>query len=271
MPFVAMQGRAALASADSAGGCRPASTVARVFAERFGGVVDSPRVHGIEDPSLWRRVHNLWISELYASLKPQVAGRLSLAIDQEITLFEQDNAAERLRPDLHATPRASDPAPPPQPALQPGATRAVGYAEGVEAWSTESRHFLVLRDLDGGQVQGVLEILSPTNKGHYGRLDLEAFAQRRQRLLRSTVCYLEVDAVAQGVRWLPTCLNELSVHAGVAWSSMPEKTGRRFRGWAWAAGGQLPLIPWDLGAYGQVSIDLERTLAEAMGAAGLRR
>jgi hypothetical protein len=180
---------------------------------------------GTVDSSVWRKVHNLWISEVYTALKPQVAGRLSLAIDQEITLLDHDVPVERMRPDIHTVAHGTHPAPSTNPSG--GAPRAVEYAEGVEAWSTESRHFTIQRDLGGGQVIGVFEILSPTNKGCFNRLDLEAFAHRRQRLLQSGVSYLQVDAVAQGTRWLPRSLEQLSRHAGIAWTSTAEGTQRR--------------------------------------------
>ena len=140
------------------------------------------KLSDLEDPVLWRKVHNPWISEVYQALKHQVAGRLGLSIDQE----------------------------------------AVAYAEGVEQWSAESRHFVVLRDLGGGEVVALLETLK-----------------------------------------------ELDVHRGVAWSTIPDPTGRRFRGWAWNEPLVLPKIPWDLGIHGVLTLDLRQTLREALLASGL--
>ena len=123
-----------------------------------------------EDPSLWRKVHNLWISELYHALKPQVAGKLSLSIDEEVTLVETEGPPRRLRPDLHLTEGFSQGKENREAKPLPG---AVAYAEGTEDCATESRHYLVLGDLSGKRVVGVLEILSPTNKGYYSRFDLD--------------------------------------------------------------------------------------------------
>lgn len=146
----------------------------------------------------------------------------------------------------------------------------VAHAAGVEDWSRETRHFLVLHDLNGERVVAILEILSPTNKGFYAHADFEAFRDRRLRLLSSPISYMEIDAVPAGTRWLPRTLLALDKHAGVVWASVPCPSGeRRFEGWAWAAGGPLPRVPWDLGAYGSVAVDLEGTFSEAAATAGL--
>ena len=115
----------------------------------------------------------------------------------------------------------------------------------------------------------MLEILSPTNKGYYADLDLAAFRERRQRLLSSAITYMEIDAVPAGTRWLPRCLRDLQKHAGVAWSSLPDVAGRRFRGWAWPEAGPLPKVPWDLGEHGVIRLDLEESLAEALATGGI--
>jgi hypothetical protein len=109
----------------------------------------------LEDPTLWRKVHNPWISEIYQALKAQVAGRLGLSIDQEITLIELEGAPRQLRADLHLTELRAEGGPAVH--TQPHAG-AVAYAEGLEEWSTESRHFIVLRDLSGERVVALLEI-----------------------------------------------------------------------------------------------------------------
>jgi len=115
----------------------------------------------------------------------------------------------------------------------------------------------------------VLEILSPTNKGHYSRLDIEHFSERRHRLLASDASYIEVDAVASGVRWLPRCPESLRPNSGVVWTSKPDASGRAFRGWAWRSEGPLPSVPWDLGEHGSLTVDLDSTLLEPTRAAGI--
>ena len=224
-----------------------------------------------EDPLLWRKLHNLWISEIYQCLKPQVAGRFSLSIDQEVTMLEIGEVTRRLRPDLRSTegsPLSAASAGEPSQGAKKTAG-AVAYAEGVEAFSTESRHFIVLQDLEGKRVIAVLEVLSPTNKGFYSRFGLDSFEERRKRLLGSDVSYMEIDALSVGSRWLPRCLADLTQYAGVAWFSIPGPGGRLFRGWAWQAEGPLPAVPWDLGDYGIVNVDLATTLREALLASGL--
>ena len=219
----------------------------------------------LADPMLWGKVHNPWISEIYHALKPQVAGRLSLSIDQEISLIEAEAPPQRLRTDVHLTDLGTAGAPAAKPMPSTG---AVAYAEGVEEWSRESRHFVVLRDLSGGEVVALLEVLSPTNKGYYARADSEAFFERRHRLLSGPIAYLEVDAVPVGARWIPACLDELKSYAGLAWSSIPEATGRRFRGWAWTEAGPLAKVAWDLGRHGNLEVDLDLTFREALQATG---
>jgi hypothetical protein len=150
------------------------------------------------------------------------------------------------------------------------ATGAVAHAAGVEDWSREARHYIVLYDLSGEREVAILEVLSPTNKGVYSGADLEAFRDRRQRLLSASISYMEIDAVPAGMRWLPRSLSELGKHAGVVWTSVPCPSGeRRFEGWAWAARGPLPCVPWDLGSHGIVTVDLERSFNEAAATAGL--
>lgn len=220
-----------------------------------------------KDPVLWRKIHNLWISEIYQRLKPQVKGRLALGIDEDVTVSTYDAPPSRVQPDLYASERT--PAAPQPSRSSLGSLHAVAYAEGTEEWDTEIRHFIVVRDLRGESVVGILEILSPTNKGYFSESDRIAFMERRQRLLASAIAYMEIDAVPVGTRWLPRCLAELATHAGVGWSSLPIPPRRSFRGWAWNDPGPLPRIPWDLGDFGVLSIDLDESLREALDSAGI--
>lgn len=217
------------------------------------------------DPMLWRKVHNLWISEIYQELKPQVAGRLSLAIDQEVTLIDPSADPMRIRPDVRVT-AIGKPVTAARPAVAGG---AVAYAEGVESLSAESRHFITVQDLTGARVIGVIEVLSPTNKGHYSPAEPESFARRRHRLLAADLSYAEIDAVPFGTRWLPRSLESLRAHSGVIWTSVPRDDARLYRGWAWPLGETAPRVDCDLGEHGSVALDLDTTLREALKAAGV--
>lgn len=221
----------------------------------------------LENPFLSRKLHNLWISEICQYLKPQVKGKLTLSIGEEITLVDLSGERSRLYPDLHLTGGADRKV---SGNLPGEAINAVAHAVGTEEWSRETRHYLVLHDLSGEQVVAILEVLSPTNKGYYSQTDLDAFRDRRQRLLSGGISYMEIDAIPVGTRWLPRSLVELHKHAGVVWESVPSAgCERRFEGWAWAAQGPLPTVPWDLGPHGSVKVDLEYTGSEAAGTAGL--
>jgi hypothetical protein len=223
----------------------------------------------LDRPELWRTIHNLWISEICQSLKPQVKGRLGISIDEEVTLTDAAGDKSRHYPDLHVS--AGKPERPVVAGDSP-ATGAVAHAVGVENWSRESRHFIVLEDLQSRRVIGILELLSPTNKGVYSRADLEAFRERRLRLLSAPISYLEIDAVAAGTRWLPSSLRALEPHDGVVWTSLPLPTGeRKVEGWAWGPAGPLPRVPWELGAFGRLEVDLGGTFSEAVETAGLSR
>lgn len=112
-------------------------------------------------------------------------------------------------------------------------------------------------------------MLSPTNKGSYSRADLDAFRDRRRQFLATSAAYVEIDALPEGQRWLPQCLRELDGYAGVVWTSVPANAARQFEGWAWRVGDRLPTVPWDLGEFGELRLDLESTLVEALTAAGL--
>ncbi len=221
----------------------------------------------LENPLLWRKIHNLWIAEICQSLKSQVMGRLTISIGEEVTLVDIGGDRSRVYPDLHLAGSSSGEG---ASTSAREATGAVAHAAGVEDWSRETRNYIVLHDLSGEKVVAVLEILSPTNKGYFASADFEAFRDRRQRLLSSAISYMEIDAVPAGRRWLPRCLLELEMHVGVVWTSVPCPGGeRRFEGWAWAAGGPLPCVPWYLGAHGSVHVYLDRTFSEAALTAGL--
>jgi hypothetical protein len=221
----------------------------------------------LENPSLWRKIHNLWIGEVCQSLKPQVRGRLSISIGEEVTLLEVGGGRTRVYPDVHLAGGDARVGP---TASTLAATGAVAHAAGVEDWSRETRHYIALHDLAGERVVAILEILSPTNKGFYANADYEAFRDRRQRLLSSCISYMEVDAVPFGTRWLPRSLADLAAYPGVVWTSTPQDdAGRSVEGWAWAAGGPLPRVPWELGAHGRVEVDLETSFNEAAVTAGL--
>lgn len=221
----------------------------------------------LENPFLWRRIHNLWIAEICQTLEPQVRGLLTMSIDEEVTLVELAGDRSRVYPDVHLG-DGRGAAAPVGPAR--GATGAVAHAVGLEDWSRETRNYIVLHDLSGERLVGIPGPLSPTNKGFYARADLEAFRDRRQRRLSSEIHYMEIDAVPAGTRWLPRSLMDLAPHAGVVWTSVPCASGeRRVEGWAWASGGPLPRVPWNLGTYGGVEVDLEGSFQEAAATAGL--
>jgi hypothetical protein len=55
----------------------------------------------------------------------------------------------------------------------------------------------------------------------------------------------------------------------VVWSAKPQEGKRVFAGWAWEEAGPLPRVPWDLGKHGELELDLEGTLREALAASGL--
>jgi hypothetical protein len=138
-----------------------------------------------EDPGLWRKIHNLWISEVYHALKPQVAGRLSISIDQEVTLVELGQGTGRLRPDLHLSeggPLGGRRPPPAGKEARAGLgdarpTGAVAYAEGVEECSTESRHFRGWAWRSGGELPRV-----PWDLGEHGAVEIDLGATLQEAL-----------------------------------------------------------------------------------------
>ena len=69
---------------------------------------------------------------------------------------------------------------------------------------------LLIRRAPENQVVAALELLSPSNKGIGNRWDREKHLRKRNAFLEAGVSLLEIDALTEGERVLPTSVKYLA-------------------------------------------------------------
>jgi hypothetical protein len=111
-------------------------------------------------------------------------------------------------------------------------------------------------DRFGSRVVGVIEVLSPSNKGLCGERDLRKFLGKRRDYLLSTISYLEIDLLLAGARELPSPVEKLAEHPFVAWSSQVQERSRHYWAWGWQQNDPLPSVVLPLDYPNVRSVDL---------------
>jgi hypothetical protein len=152
----------------------------------------------LEHPGIWPGVHNRLIAALDVQLAPQLPSRYYLDVEQRVYIAEplDDEAVSRpdaavVEPSQRATGNGAD-------GRDGAATAAAGAAAGAQVLIAEVpipdrvRHtYLVVRDLDAGEVITAIEVLSPVNKRPgRGRREYEA---KRLRTLGTLTHLVEID------------------------------------------------------------------------------
>lgn len=111
-------------------------------------------------------------------------------------------------------------------------------------------------DRIGSRIVGVVEVVSPSNKGLFGERDLRKFLAKRREYLLSTVSYTEIDLLVAGQRELPLAVEKLAEHSLIAWSSQVRERSRHYWAWGWEQDQSLPTVALPLDFPHACSIDL---------------
>jgi len=154
----------------------------------------------------------------------------------------------------------------------PSSPEATDYAAGVataavidveEPCEVFSKYTLLIRRAPQNEVVAALEILSPSNKGVGSRLDLDSHLRKRSSYLEAGVSLLEIDALLDGERILPTALHDLAPFDRTAWSAFHHLGSRRLRGWGWDESEPIPAIPWTVEEGLPILVDLRAAMDQA--------
>lgn len=148
----------------------------------------------LEEPAIWSSVHVRLINAISDYLSPRVLPHFFVDIQQHVYLVTPDDRpGEPIIPDVYVvrTPVAG----------QQSAPLAIMPPTLVEPlYELEVREaYLEIRDKRSREVVTIIELLSPFNKsaGAQGR---QAFEEKRKKVIRTDVNWLEIDLLRAGAR-----------------------------------------------------------------------
>ncbi|QDT39846.1 DUF4058 family protein [Stratiformator vulcanicus] len=216
----------------------------------------------VESKRLWGYFHKDWLIQIRQSLRSQIPSTFRVFVESEAVLITPESAgpvATNL-PDISVGRLDSDSLGDSRFAAE--ATAAVVDVE--ELCESETHYQLVIRRSPENRIVAVLELLSPSNKGVGNRFDQERHLRKRDDFIAAGINLLEIDALSEGHRDLPTALTPLNGFERLAWTVNADQDKRRFRGWGWNADQSPPTIDWQLDASVGALVDLSATAKEAI-------
>lgn len=153
----------------------------------------------LENPQLWRDVHNSLMTAIRDSLNPQVVPRYVVRIESRMTVLSGQDLDQLYWPDVSI--RTSDP-------TEPARAGGVGVIDVVEARPYRvvvpleeeeiDEWFLTVWHLPEKELVTAIEVLSPTNKRTKDAR--QEYLQKRRDLMRSGVNLVEIDLLRAGQR-----------------------------------------------------------------------
>ncbi|MBD2772272.1 DUF4058 family protein [Iningainema tapete] len=149
----------------------------------------------LENPALWKEVHNLLIVAIFDALNPKLRPKYRVAIEQRVYQTAGDNSLLVGIPDV-AVQRS-------QTALNPKTANIAIATPPVQAMTvtipmpeTIRESYLSVREVTTREVVTVIEVLSPKNKrAGEGR---RAYEKKRRRVLGSFTNLVEIDLLRDG-------------------------------------------------------------------------
>ena len=131
------------------------------------------------------------------------------------------------------------------------------------ATDDDSKDSLLIRRAPENRIVAALELVLPTNKGLSSRFDREEFLLKRDSYFEGGVSYLEIDALRNGARLLPTPLARLAAFERNAWTAFHHRGQQRVRGCGWNRSDSPPVVPWMIEEGLSLSVDSAATLKSA--------
>jgi hypothetical protein len=150
----------------------------------------------LERPAKWASVHTRLINAISDQLADALAPHFYVEIEERVilTLSTMPEIKQQIEPDVYLVRSGQAP-------VAQAPARQITTPTVVEAMYTEEirQRYLEIRDTTNREVVTTLELLSPFNKaaGQRGRID---FLDKRQKVMASTVHWIEIDLLRAGVR-----------------------------------------------------------------------
>jgi len=215
----------------------------------------------LEQYGLWSVFHKHLIVELFTRLRDELGDDYWVDMESEILLVPRPaGPARAVAADVDVTQLGvqQDSVAPLSAAVTPALLEAdEPIGESEQSWMEIRRRDWPDRDDRlGCRIVGVVEVLSPSNKGLFGERDLRKFLAKRRDYLLSTVSYTEIDLLVAGQRELPSAVEELTEHPLIAWSSQVRERSRHYWAWGWEQNQPLPTIALPLDYPRACSVDL---------------
>ena len=215
----------------------------------------------VERHGLWSVFHKHLIVELFTRLRDELGDDYWVDMESEILLVPRpEGPARPVVPDVDVT-KLKDQHDSTVP-VSAGVTPALlevdePIGEFEQSWiEIRRRDWSDPNDRLRSRVVGVVEVMSPSNKGMFGDRDLRKFLTKRRDYLLSTVSYTEVDLLVTGQRDLPPAVDTVTEHALIAWSSQVRERSRHYWAWGWEQNDPLPTVVLPLDYPQLCSVDL---------------
>jgi hypothetical protein len=143
----------------------------------------------LENPAFWPDVHNSLVAAIREALAPLLAPRYYIGLERRMYLLRPDDLVFIGRPDLAVLAKRQPPPRTPPLADVPVIEVDVPISDEV------GENYLEVREVPGGQLVTVFELLSPVNKLGAGR---QEYLQKRDHIFRSRTHLVEVDLLRAG-------------------------------------------------------------------------
>ncbi|MBC8867846.1 MAG: DUF4058 family protein [Planctomycetes bacterium] len=215
----------------------------------------------VEQYGLWSVFHKHLIVELFTSLRNELGEDYWVDMESEILLVPRPlGPARPVAADVDVT-RLGVPHDATAPLAAPVTPALLEVDEPIgefeQTWiEIRRRDWPDRDDRIGSRIVGVVEVVSPSNKGLFGERDLRKFLAKRRDYLLSTVSYTEMDLLVAGQRELPSAVEKLAEHSLIAWSSQVRERSRHYWAWGWEQNQPLPTIALPLDYPHACSVDL---------------
>lgn len=146
------------------------------------------------DPYLeqhWPDVHSKLVTYLADVLNQQLPEPLVARTEERITVESDQDEPDRLTPDV----RVLEAMERPNGAAQPSGVALAAPYRLVALIEPVTERYIEIVETSGNRLITVIEVLSPANKRGKG---LEAFREKREKLVDGNVHFVEIDLIRQG-------------------------------------------------------------------------